>query len=604
LSGLLIQERYRVVKLLGQRGFSKTFLAVDDEQNPPLPCIIKQFWSQVQTPEALEQSKALFELKAVRLSELGMHPQIPALIAHFEQGQHLYLIQELIDGIDLDQVMEEEGAFSEAQIWQILNDLLPVLKFIHDRQVIHQDVKPKNIIRRSSDGCLVLVDFGVLKLASQIEQYITGISIGSPEYAAPEQTRGEAVFASDLYSLGVTCIHLLTQISPFDLFDVVNDCWAWRQYLTTSVSDRLGQILDKLIQNAVSRRFQSADEVMQAIGSQSKSQQRLQFKIQHPSWQCLHTLTGHFGSVNSVAFSPEGIILASGSDDKTIKLWDLDTQQAIATLNGHTQAIKSVAFSPDGKMLATASDDRTVKLWDINTVQEIYTLAGHSHAVKAVSFSQDGKFLVSASWDKTIRLWNVNTGAEICQLTGHQLQVTSVVFSPNLGVDNAALLLASASFDRTVRLWALATESSDLCISGQFENRPYCILSAHAWAVMTVAFNPEGNILATGSDDRTIKLWEVTTGHIIHTLSGHSWSVVALAFTPDGKTLISGSWDKTIKLWKVSTGQEIATLCGHLDSVSAVAISPVAQLIASSSKDRTIKLWRLTQAGTNSVNAI
>lgn len=144
-------------------------------------------------------------------------------------------------------------------------DLLPVLKFIHDRQVIHRDIKPENIIRRNSDGRLVLVDFGAAKLVTGIDQYKTGTSIGSPEYVAPEQARGKAIFASDLYSLGVTCIYLLTQIPPFDLFDVANDCWAWRQYLTSGVSDRLSQILDKLLQNAMSRRFQSADQVMQAI---------------------------------------------------------------------------------------------------------------------------------------------------------------------------------------------------------------------------------------------------------------------------------------------------------------------------------------------------
>ncbi len=601
----MLQERYRLVKLIGQGGFGKTFLAVDESQSPPVPCVIKQFWPQNQASEALKKGKALFQQEALRLEELGKHPQIPAMLAHFEQEQCLYLVQEFIDGINLATVVKEKGALSEAQIWQLLEDLLPVLKFIHDRQVIHRDIKPENIIRRHSDGRLVLVDFGAAKLVTGIDQHRTGTSIGSPEYVAPEQAKGKAVFASDLYSLGVTCIYLLTQIPPFDLFDVANDCWAWRQYLTgekvsdrasVGVSNRLGQILDKLLQNAVSRRFQSTDEVMQAL-RKSGEIHHSSFIIHHSQWQCIQTLTGNSGlnaCVNSVAI--QGSTLASGSDDKTIRLWNLNTRQAIATLYGHSQAVKSVAFSPDGKILATGSDDKTIKVWDVNTTQEIRTLFGHSHAVKSVIFSPDGKLLASASWDKTIKLWNVYTGEEICTLSGHQLQVTSVAFSPQ------GKLLASASFDRTVRLWELpSTESSEFFACRRtFEKRPMYTLSGHTWAVLAVAFTPDGKLLATGSDDKTIKLWDVNTGQLIRTLLGHSWSVVAVAFSPDGETLISGSWDKTVKLWKVSTGQEIATLSGHLDSISAVAISPIAQLIASGSRDKTIKLWQLVQpAGDN-----
>lgn len=586
---MLLQQRYRVIKLLGQGGFSKTFLAVDESQYPLCSCVIKQFWPQNQAPEALAKAKALFKQEALWLEKLGKHPQIPALLAHFEQDQCLYLVQELIDGTNLA-TMVEHSALSEAQIWQLLNDLLPVLKFIHDCKVIHRDIKPENIILRTSDAQFVLVDFGSAKLVTEIDQYTTGTSIGSPEYVAPEQARGKAVFASDLYSLGVTCIYSLTQISPFDLFDVTNDCWAWQQYLTKGVSDRLSQILDKLLQNAVNQRFQSADEVMQAISivpsSQLSAANQKSLRVgTQPRWQCLYTLTGHSGinaRVNSVAISPDGSTLASGSDDKTIKLWDLRSGQAIATLHGHSQAVQSVAIHPNGKILASGSNDKTIKLWDINTTEEVFTLFGHIYAVKTVFFSPDGKLLASASWDKTIKLWNVDTGEEICTLRGHQLQVASVAFSPCIEASIYTPLLASASFDRTIRLWELPSTDS-------------LVLLDHTWAVLAVAFSPDGKILATGSDDKTIKLWNVSTRQLIRTLVGHSWSVVALAFSPDGETLISGSWDKTTKLWRVSTGEEVATLSGHLDSVSTVAISPTAHLIASGSKDQTIKIWQLVQ---------
>ncbi|MEH1967410.1 serine/threonine-protein kinase [Nostoc sp.] len=626
---LLLQERYRLMKQIGKGGFCKTFLAVDEGQFPPVPCVVQEL------PLESEISKT-FDQKAQKLEDLGRHPQIPTLLAYFQQNGHLYLVQEFIAGTNLAQVIEEEGAFNETQIWQLLEDLLPVFQFISDRNIIHRDIKPQNIIRRSpmtKKGDFVIVDFTTAKIITEIDRLTSETSIGSPEYSAPEQARGKAVFASDLYSLGVTCIYLLTQIPPFDLFDIANDCWVWRDYLTSGINNPLAQILDKLLQNSVNRRFQSADEVMKAMGMECKTQN---FKLPTPPWRCLHTLSGDSGvltRVNTIAISPDGYTLASSGDDKNIKLWDLNTKKVLASLSGHSQAVKSVTFSPDGKILATASDDKTIKLWQVETLEEICTLLGHSHTVKSVAFSPDGQILASGSWDKTIKLWDVNTGREICTITGHQLQVNSVAFSPQ------GQLLASASYDRTIRLWQIPAlgrgrgAGSRLAVSvaereqGDMngaelkdhsqgaedipplplppaplplvQNRPcYSLLSTlsgHAWAVLTVAFSPDGKILATGSDDNTIKLWEVNTGQLICTLVGHSWSVVAVAFTADGKTLLSASCDKTVKLWRVSTAEEIVTLSGHVDSVSAVAVSKVTQLIASASRDKTIKLWQLVE---------
>ncbi|MHC5725343.1 MAG: protein kinase domain-containing protein [Nostoc sp.] len=583
---LFLQERYRLLKQIGKGGFCKTFLAVDEGQFPPVPCVVQEL-----SPES--ETFKTFQQKAQQLEELGKHPQIPTLLAYFQHNGHFYLVQEFIAGTNLAQVVEEEGAFNEAQIWELLEDVLPVFQLISDRNIIHRDIKPQNIIRRSpitKKGDLVIVDFTTAKIVTEIDRLTSQTSIGSPEYAAPEQATGKAVLASDLYSLGVTCIYLLTQIPPFDLFDIANDCWVWQQYLTTKVSDRLAQILEKLLQNAVNRRYQSADEVMQAMGMEYKTQN---LKIQNSPWQCFHTLTGHSGtlsSVNALAISPDSNTLASASDNKIVNLWDLKTQKVLASLLGHSQAVKSVAFSPDGQILATASDDKTIKLWQVETLEEISTLLGHSHAVKSVAFSPDGQILASGSWDKTIKLWDINSGREICSITGHQLQVNAVAFSPQ------GQLLASASYDRTIRLWQISALED---FQRELQNRPcYSLLSTlsgHAWAVLTVAFSPDGQILATGSDDNTIKLWEVNTGQLICTLVGHSWSVVAVAFSADGETLLSASCDKTVKLWRVSTAEEIVTLSGHVDSVSAVAVSKVRQLIASGSRDKTIKLWQLVE---------
>jgi WD40 repeat protein len=287
----------------------------------------------------------------------------------------------------------------------------------------------------------------------------------------------------------------------------------------------------------------------------------------------IRTLSGHTEDVWSVSFSPDGKTLASGSDDNTIKLWNLDTGKEISTLSGHTKTVNSVSFSPDGKTLASGSDDNTIKLWNLDTGKEIRTLSGHTEDVWSVSF--DGKTLASGSRDSTIKLWNLDAGKEIRTLSGHTEDVMSVSFSPD------GKTLASGSDDNTIKLWNLDTGKEIRTLSG------------HTKDVFSVSFSPDGKTLASGSRDSTIKLWNLDTGKEIRTLSGHTNSVMSVSFSPDGKTLASGSWDKTIKLWNLDTGKEIRTLSGHTKTVRSVSFSPDGKTLASGSWDKTIKLWNL-----------
>lgn len=261
---LLLKDRYQAIKPIGQGGFGKTFLAVDEDKPSRPYCVIKQFFPQAQGTNTVQKAAELFTQEAVRLDELGKHPQIPELLAYFTQDNRQYLVQEFIDGKNLADVLSDNGAFNETQILQFLNDLLTVLKFVHSHQVIHRDIKPENIIRRRN-GQLVLVDFGASKLTSIASAQKTGTSIGSPEYVAPEQARGRAMFCSDIYSLGATCIHLLTQRSPFDLYDVNEDTWIWRQYFNNGVSDNLGKVFDKMLETVPSRRYQTVEAVLQDL---------------------------------------------------------------------------------------------------------------------------------------------------------------------------------------------------------------------------------------------------------------------------------------------------------------------------------------------------
>ena len=257
-------DRYRAIQPIAAGGFGRTFLAIDEYKPSKPRCVIKQFHPDAKiSSNSSPKASQLFRQEAIQLEQLGQHPQIPDLLATFEQEGRQYLVQEFIDGQNLAEELAQSGPFTDAQIRQLLKNLLPVLQYVHDRQVIHRDIKPENIIRRRSDGQLILVDFGSAKAVTGTSLGRSGTVIGSAGYAAPEQAIGKPTFASDLYSLGITCIHLMTQIEPFELFDSREGAWVWPDYLVDNpVSDSLRRVLDKMLQQPLSRRYSSVTQVL------------------------------------------------------------------------------------------------------------------------------------------------------------------------------------------------------------------------------------------------------------------------------------------------------------------------------------------------------
>lgn len=617
----LLRGRYQAVHLLGQGGFGRTYLALDEDRLSSR-CVIKQFSPQVQGTKSLEKAVRLFNQEAVRLHELGEHAQIPALLAYFEQEGYLYLVQQFIEGQSLLQEMKQNGTFSERQIRDVLADVLPVLRFVHRHQVIHRDITPMNILRRQTDDRLMLIDFGVAKqISEEAGAGEAGTRIGTEGYAPMEQFRGGKAYpASDLYSLGATCLHLMAGIRPDTLYDPLNGRWMWREYLQQEkgvmVSDQLAHILDNLLKDLVNERYQSADEVMRDLNADSflpvaRSTPPLAPPlapppIPAPPLKGISSPTAPPISARPLSKPPtstppsrppisrpptskpptpitpisakpgESVSTPGARAANLSRVVSSRGSRSLLTLAAHSSWVTCVAASPNTPIFASSGLDDTIKVWNLNTGELLLNMTGHNRGVNTIAISPDGRTLVSGSDDYTVRVWSFLNGALLGALTGHSRDVNAVAISPD------GKLLVSGGEDRTIRLWSMSTGAL------------LKTLAEVAGMIKTIAISPDGKLLASGGLDNKIKLWSLRTGEYLQTFVGHLNPVHIITFTPDGQTLITGSKDKTIRFWDIETGNLIRTLTDHIRDVNALAVTPNGRILISGSSDSTIKLWDLT----------
>ena len=303
------------------------------------------------------------------------------------------------------------------------------------------------------------------------------------------------------------------------------------------------------------------------------------YRLNHIMDQSVMTFRGHSDGVIAMAITPDGKRIVSGSDDKTIKIWDSASGDELMTLRGHDDWISSVAFSPDGKRIISGSGDNTIKVWNSVTGAELMTLRGHSDDVYGIAISPDGKRIASGSIDKTIKVWDATNGDELMTIRGHERQIGPVLFSP----DGRKIISGSLDWtvwNQTIKVWDATTGAELMTLFGH----------DYYW-INSIDISSDGNRIVSGGSDSIIKVWDLITGSEIMTIRGHKLAVNEVAFSPDGKQIISGSNDGTIKVWDASTGTELMTLLGHRNGVSSVAFSPDGMHIISSSKDTTIKVW-------------
>ncbi len=311
----------------------------------------------------------------------------------------------------------------------------------------------------------------------------------------------------------------------------------------------------------------------------------------------IFTLYGHNEEVSSVAFSPDGTRIVTGSGDKTAKVWDARSGSPLLELKGHSGGVSSVAFSPDGKRIVTGSGDKTAKVWDAQTGSLLLDLQGHSDGVSSAAFSPDGTRIVTGSGDNTAKVWDAQTGSPLLDLEGHSFGVTSVAFSPD------GKRIVTGSQDSTAKVWDAQTGFPLLELQGQdpFEGlnhkhdartgSPLRELQGHSQFISSVAFSPDGTRIVTGSGDGTAKVWDAQTGSPLLDLKVHSDLVLSVAFSPDGTRIVTGSLIRTAKVWDAQTGSLLLDLHGHAGPVNSVAFSPDGTRIVTGSDDGTAKVW-------------
>lgn len=615
--GKTFSSRYKIVKHLGGGGFGQTYLA-EDLQLPGNPlCVVKQLKPKSTDPFTLQTARRLFDREAQVLYKLGNHDQIPRLLAHFEEEQEFYLVQEFIDGNDLKQELSVGKQLSKTQVIDLCQGILEILEFVHQQDVIHRDIKPANLIRRKQDGKIVLIDFGAVKQVStqtansQKETTLT-VAIGSPGYMPNEQLSGKPQFCSDIYAVGMLGIQCLTGVPPSQLPEdaktseiLWHDKWLHNTlHEQGQSSSAIADVLDKMVCYDYRQRYQTATEAWQALEqlSQSNSSSTTISASQVNLTQSddASESTVPYSVPSQIPDSPlestiglieptqAPISQQSPNPDTSVNLSEEQVSKETNELSVSTSRKKSPQLMMMGAGIATAVA-LTVAIYyfhglliasaESQWAQRISlskTLTGDSNYVNPIGISPDGKTLASGGEDGVISWWDLQTEKLSNTLKTH----SSAIYALALSADGQ--ILASGSADESIKIWNLGNRKQLHTLSGKSKG------------IRTLAISPDGQTLASGDAVGTIEIWNLLTGERLNSFSGHEILVTSIAISPDGATLISGSTDRKIKLWNLKTGTLIHTLTDDKSTpITSIAISPHGQAFASGDVGGAIKLWDL-----------
>jgi serine/threonine protein kinase len=629
-AGRAVADRYRLIEMLGQGGMGRVWRGHDEVLNRDVA--VKQV---LLVPDLAESAREMLIKRARREAAAAARLHHPGIVTVHDVVEHEgapWIVMEYVPGPSLGALIAREGRQDWRWAAELGAQVAEALAHAHATGVIHRDLKPDNILMAGSRS--IITDFGIARINDATRLTSTHTLVGTPQYMSPEQFEGrEATRASDLWALGATLYATVEGHPPFEgeTLTAIITAVLTRPLPPAEHAGPLAEFLTAMLAKdhhqrpdaaAIARHLRAiathtAEAPPSTPGEAGQSRQGATAVLPaHPDGQGASrpggpsrravilgglglsvvaigatvmlindksgggdsiVMTGHTDAVFSVAFSPDGKTLASGSRDTTIRLWNLASHTQRASLAAGA-IVNLVAYSPDGKTLAGGAGP--VKLWDAATLAHIATFTSNAtfpSDALSIAFSPDGQML--ADGGESLELWSLASHAVIASMVGGG---DPVAFSPD-----GKTLASSDNFDtgNYARLWSLTDlpdPASQILVEGDGQTPAY---------LGTAAFSPDGKTLATGGFETTIQLWNPTTQTVIAVLAGHTDEVLSVAFSPDGKILASGGRDSTVRLWDTATYTQIAVLTGHSQFVESVAFSPDGATLASGSGDTMIRLW-------------
>jgi serine/threonine protein kinase len=626
--GQLLTGRYLILKTLGAGGFSETYLA-RDKYLPHHPlCVVKCLKVSSNSTISLETAQRLFAAEAQILDQLGQeHAQIPKLLAFCREQDQIYQVQEYIDGENLGEWTSQGQALSAEGAIELLTQVLPILDYIHSRQVIHHDIKPSNLQRQRQDGKIVLIDFGAASLASGGNAAGTGsatseeasLAIGTPGYMPEEQEAGASRFNSDLYALGISVIQLLTGVHPQRLQrDPITGELDWHGFLADRpLEPKLVEILDRMVQVHPRDRYQRAVDALSDLflltgvhppttGSSAKWWRSMQRRLKpvaaavvlagvlgggywyrHPEqatawWEQIQETTRSSeqvltllrnvpiqSAIDRMLIAPNNDVLVTAETDHVLHLWSLPGGEMLRALHGHTEVVTVLEMSQDGKLLASGSEDQTVRLWDTETGTLLRTLNRHNQAITTIAISPDQKTIASGDEDGVLHLWDLQTGALLQSFT-----VTGKLVAVTYGTPDQ---LISANSDRQIQVWDLRTGSLQRTFVG------------HTASIVGLRMADDHTLFSFG-EDRTL-VWDVEQEALVSVLSEDSANPISTLLNDQQMVTVHNNGN--VRMWTREVGRLVATVPGKFEQSLNAVLSSDHRYLVSWSPEQRLQVWQM-----------